>query len=74
MNYYAPNKMQMHVIDHQTGKELEDENRNVLIESARITRGNVNDLSTLNALNYDAVFVPGGFGAAKNLSNFAVKG
>jgi enhancing lycopene biosynthesis protein 2 len=45
-----------------------------LIESARITRGNVNDLSTLNALNYDAVFVPGGFGAAKNLSNFAVKG
>ena len=50
------------------------EKRNVLTESARIARGNVKDLSILNASDYDAIIIPGGFGAAKNLSNFAFKG
>lgn len=45
-----------------------------MVESARITRGNVSDLSQLNVDDYDGVFVPGGFGAAKNLSDFAAKG
>jgi len=43
----------------------------VLIESARITRGDVHDLESLNASDFDGVFIPGGFGAAKNLSDFA---
>ena len=41
--------------------------RNVLVESARIARGNISPLSTLNATSYDAIVFPGGFGAAKNL-------
>ena len=70
---YAPNDDQFHVINHTTGEEM-DEKRNVLVESARIARGNVKDLTELKASNYDALFIPGGFGAAKNLSDFAVKG
>ena len=50
-----------------------NETRNVLVESARITRGRVNDLSLLDADKYDGVIFPGGFGVAKNLSNFATQ-
>src|SRR5262249_55633652 len=50
------------------------ETRNVLVESARIARGNVKDIATASADEFDAVILPGGFGAAKNLSNFAEKG
>jgi enhancing lycopene biosynthesis protein 2 len=70
----APNVEQMHVINHLTGEPSEGESRNVLVEAARIARGNVIDLATANANDYDALIVPGGFGAAKNLSNFAVAG
>lgn len=45
-----------------------------MVESARITRGNIRPLDQLESGNYDALFIPGGFGAAKNLSDFAVKG
>jgi enhancing lycopene biosynthesis protein 2 len=69
----APNKDQMHVINHATGDEM-DERRNVLVESARISRGNILDLSSIDAADYDAVFLPGGFGAAKNLCTFATEG
>jgi len=41
--------------------------RNVLVESARIARGNVKPLEQLSAAQFDAVVFPGGFGAAKNL-------
>jgi len=68
---FAPNKDQMHAVNHCTGEEHEA-NRNVLVESARIARGNVKDLAECNADDYDALVVPGGFGVAKNLSNFAV--
>lgn len=71
---YAPNIFQMHVIDHSKGQPAEKESRNVLSESARIARGNIADLAQLNASNHDAVIFPGGFGAAKNLSTFAVDG
>lgn len=67
---FAPNIDQMHVVNHATGKLME-EKRNVLVESARIARGPVNLLSSLKARDFDAVIFPGGFGAAKNLSNFA---
>ena len=69
----APNKEQMHVINHATG-EVMDENRNVMVESARISRGNILDLSNVDISDYDAVFLPGGFGAAKNLCTFATEG
>lgn len=67
---YAPNKDQTEVVDHLTGQTM-DEKRNVLVESARIARGNVKDIKELKSDGYDGVFFPGGFGAAKNLSNFA---
>jgi enhancing lycopene biosynthesis protein 2 len=51
-----------------------DEKRNVLLESARIARGNVKPLTELKASDYDALVVPGGFGVAKNLSDYAFKG
>ncbi|XP_065648386.1 ES1 protein homolog, mitochondrial isoform X2 [Hydra vulgaris] len=70
---FAPDIKQMHVIDHLTGQEMKEE-RNVLIESGRIARGDVQSLEKLSAENFDAVIFPGGFGAAKNLCNFAVKG
>ncbi|QWA28764.1 isoprenoid biosynthesis glyoxalase ElbB [Pseudomonas sp. RC3H12] len=70
---FAPNIAQMHVIDHLTGEEM-PESRNVLVESARIARGEVKDIREASAEDFDALIVPGGFGAAKNLSNFAVEG
>lgn len=70
----APDKPQMHVINHLEGKVAEGESRNVLVEAARIARGAISPLSEIRAADYDAVFLPGGFGAAKNLSDFAVNG
>lgn len=70
---FAPNVEQLHVINHISGEEM-SESRNVLVESSRIARGNICDVATLNADDFDALIVPGGFGAAKNLTNFAVKG
>ena len=70
----APNIDQMHVINHLTGEEATGESRNVLVEAARIARGEIIDLATANTEDYDALIIPGGFGAAKNLSDLAVKG
>jgi len=70
---FAPDIDQAHVINHITGKEM-PETRNVLIESARIARGNIKPLSEFKAKNFDALVIPGGFGAAKNLSSFAFEG
>lgn len=71
--FFAPDKPQLHVINHLTGEEL-TEQRNILVESARITRGQIKPLSSANSEQLDALIVPGGFGAAKNLSDFAIKG
>ncbi|MGG5287984.1 isoprenoid biosynthesis glyoxalase ElbB [Pseudomonas shirazensis] len=70
---FAPNIPQLHVIDHLTGEQT-SETRNVLVESARIARGRVKDIREADVSEFDALIVPGGFGAAKNLSNFAVEG
>ncbi|GAB4350149.1 MAG: isoprenoid biosynthesis glyoxalase ElbB [Gammaproteobacteria bacterium] len=70
----APNIEQMHVVNHLTGEVAEGETRNVLVESARIARGNIKDLAKARAEDFDALIFPGGFGAAKNLCDFAVKG
>ena len=71
---FAPDKPQMHVVNHLTGKASPSESRNVLVESARIARGHIHSLSSLHARDFDCVIFPGGFGAAKNLCDFAVKG
>lgn len=73
ISMFAPDKDQMHAINHLKG-EPHPQNRNVLEESARIARGKIDCLSKLTADNFDAVIFPGGFGAAKNLSTFAVDG
>ncbi|WP_286240874.1 isoprenoid biosynthesis glyoxalase ElbB [Neptuniibacter halophilus] len=70
----APNIEQMHVINHLSGEEASGERRNVLVEAARLARGEIIDLADAKAEDYDALIIPGGFGAAKNLSDFAVKG
>lgn len=70
---FAPNIAQLHVINHLTGEEM-PESRNVLVESARIARGSVKDIRDADVEDFDALIVPGGFGAAKNLSNFAIEG
>ncbi|MNF78050.1 Enhancing lycopene biosynthesis protein 2 [compost metagenome] len=70
---FAPNIAQLHVINHLTGEEM-PESRNVLVESARIARGEIKDIREADAEDFDALIIPGGFGSAKNLSNFAIEG
>ncbi|XP_066562685.1 glutamine amidotransferase-like class 1 domain-containing protein 3, mitochondrial [Amia ocellicauda] len=70
---FAPNIDQMHVVDHVKGSPTE-EKRNVLVESARLARGNIQDLAELDVGEQDAVIFPGGFGVAKNLCTWAVSG
>jgi enhancing lycopene biosynthesis protein 2 len=69
----APDKEQMDVVDHRSG-EATGEKRNVLAESARIARGNIRDVKDVQASELDAIILPGGFGAAKNLCDFATQG
>jgi len=69
----APNIPQARVLNYLSGEPME-ESRNVLIESARLARGDVLDIATADTDRYDAVIFPGGFGAATNLCDFAEKG
>jgi len=70
---YAPETDQAHVVDHQSGQEM-PQTRGVMNESARIARGPVRPLSQLTSADAEAIIVPGGFGAAKNLCDFGFKG
>jgi len=70
---FAPDISQHHVVNHISGEEM-NETRNVLIESARIARGNIKNLNKYDAADFDGLIFPGGFGAAKNLCDFAFKG
>lgn len=70
---FAPDKEQTEVVNHYTGVSVK-EKRNILSESARIARGKALPLSALNPEQFDAIVLPGGFGAVKNLSDFAFKG
>jgi len=69
----APNIDQMHVVNHYTGQEM-DEFRNVLVESARIARGDIKDMAEVTGNDIDALIIPGGFGVAKNLCDYAMAG
>lgn len=70
---FAPDISQHHVLNFITGEEM-NEQRNVLIESARIARGDIKDLKLFNASEFEALIFPGGLGAAKNLSTYAFDG
>lgn len=70
---FAPDIRQHHVLNHLTGEAM-PEQRNVLIESARIARGRIDDLARFEAAACDGLVIPGGMGAAKNLCTYAVDG
>ena len=70
----APDVAQKHVVNHLTGQPEKGESRNVLVEAARIARGKVKDLAGFDPAGLDALVLPGGFGAAKNLCDFAFRG
>jgi enhancing lycopene biosynthesis protein 2 len=70
---FAPDTMQAHVINHLNGTELRQE-RNVLMESARIARGKIAGLNQLKVNDFDALYFPGGFGVAKNMTSYAFDG
>jgi enhancing lycopene biosynthesis protein 2 len=70
----APDVAQKHVVNHLSGQPAEGETRNVLVEAARIARGQVKSLSGFDPSALDALVLPGGFGAAKNLCDFAFRG
>jgi enhancing lycopene biosynthesis protein 2 len=70
---FAPDIPQYHVVNHFTGQPMQ-ETRNVLVESARIARGEVSSLKEFRAGDFDGLLMPGGFGAAKNLSSWAYEG
>ncbi len=71
---FAPDIPQYHVVNHLTGEEMKGESRNVLVEAARIARGNIKELSEYKPEDFDALIFPGGFGVAKNFSDFYFKG
>jgi enhancing lycopene biosynthesis protein 2 len=70
---FAPDVEQHHVLNFITDEEMA-EKRNVLVESARIARGNIKNLKTFKADDFDGLIIPGGLGVAKNLSTFAFEG
>ena len=71
---FAPNRPQAEVIDHVAGVPEKNAERNIMTEAARIARGNILPIEQFKAEDYDALFFPGGFGAAKNLCDYAFKG
>ncbi|MCH1925897.1 isoprenoid biosynthesis glyoxalase ElbB [Shewanella sp. C32] len=71
---FAPDIDQLHVINHAAGAVAQAETRNVLVESARIARGDIKATTELDLSEFDGLVIPGGFGAAKNLCDFAVNG
>ena len=65
--FLAPDKEQLHVVNHLTEQVSEKESRNILIESARIARGRIRKVEEVDVAELDGLVIPGGFGAAKNL-------
>ena len=68
----ASDKKKHHIINHTDGEEMKEE-RNMLIESSRISRGEVVSIDKLDVGNISALVIPGGFGVAKNFSDWAFK-
>lgn len=72
--FLAPDKEQLHVVNHLTEQVSEKESRNILIESARIARGRIRKVEEVDVAELDGLVIPGGFGAAKNFCTFALDG
>lgn len=70
---FAPDVNQAHVVNHLSGEEM-SETRNVLVESARIARGDIEDIVNISSTDFDVLVIPGGFGTAKNHTTWAVNG
>lgn len=70
---FAPDIDQAKVINHKSNDEITTQRRSVLEESARIARGKINSLFNAHSDELDALIVPGGFGAAMNLSDYAFR-
>ncbi len=69
---FAPNG-DFEVFNHIEGKKS-GEKRHLITEASRLCRGNIKALSMYKAEDYDALIIPGGMGAAQNLSNYAFVG
>jgi len=70
----APDMDQFHVINHLNGQEEISESRNILVESARIARGNIVDVASVSGHQLDALIFPGGTGMAKNIFDYSMVG
>ena len=70
---FAPNEDQYHVMNH-LNKEAMEEKRNILVEAARIARGEIQDVKKYNPEDFDGLIIPGGYGVAKNLFTYAIDG
>lgn len=66
-------KPQHHVINHLNG-EVMNESRNMLVEAARIARGEIKNIMETGPAELDALVIPGGFGSAKNFTKWAFSG
>jgi len=64
---------QHHVVNHLTGEEM-SEKRNMMVEAARIARGSVQEIKSIQPADIDALVIPGGFGSAKNFTTWAFNG
>lgn len=71
---FAPESNQYHVVDHYAKAPAEGETRSMIVEAARIARGEVQPLSNYKAEEFDGLIFPGGFGVAKNLFTYAIDG
>ena len=70
---FAPNKNQYQVINHVTGEVVQEE-RNMMVEAARIVRGEILPLTDFNANDFDGLAIPGGAGIANNLFTYFIDG
>ncbi len=71
---FAPDMEQAHVVNHLSNTVVEGQSRNILHEAARIARGAISPLTELDMAEHDSVILVGGYGGAKNFSDFAFKG
>ncbi len=74
VSIFAPNERQHHVVNHLKADESKSEQRNIFIEAARIARGQITPLENVKSDDLDGLVIPGGYGVAKNLCEFAFKG
>lgn len=70
---FAPNRPQTEVVDHLTNEQVKEE-RNILVEAARLARSNVRPIEEYKAEDFDGLLFSGGYGVAKNLCDYAYKG